>query len=458
MVDFNFGYTGSENFERGKRFGFFPAISFGWVPSQYDYVKDNLPWVNLFKIRASYGQVGNDRISDTRFPYLTLVNENASGGWGYNTNLYGGGAITELSIGANNLQWEVANKSNLGFDVELLKDKLKVNLDIWHDRRSGIFQTRQNIPLHVGLAEMPYGNVGVMTSHGSEGNVSYTHEINRDMDFTIRANYTYAVNEVKNWEQVPQLYDYQNYSGYPHQAVRGYIALGLFENEQDVASSPLQNFMATVYPGDIKYKDVNGDGVINTDDRVPLSYPTFPRFNFGFGGEFRWKDLTVSLLFKGTGKNDFYYVGQSVTQLNTTFSNGMGYVPFHNGVLGNVLDIVADPKNRWIPEEISGDPSTENPNARFPRLHYQRNANNSQLSTFWKANKQFIRFQELMLSYNWKSDIFKKIGIRSVDLQLVGNNLYVWDGVNIFDPEQAQFDGRAYPIPLRVTFQAYIHF
>jgi hypothetical protein len=140
----------------------------------------------------------------------------------------------------------------------------------------------------------------------------------------------------------------------------------------------------------------------------------------------------------------------------------MGYVPFHEGVLGNVLDIAADPRNRWIPMdycEANGIDVTlaENPNAMFPRLHYSRNANNSQLSTFWQSNKQYFRFQELMLTYKWNSKMLNQVGIRNIDLQLVGNNLLKWDIVKTFDPEQAQYNGRQYPIPLRVTFQAYVH-
>jgi len=464
LFDFNFGYTGSENFERGRRFGFFPSISFGWVPTQYDFTKTQLPWLSFFKIRASYGQVGNDRLSgNQRFPYLTLVSENQSLGWGYTSGNLGGGGISETSIGANNLMWEVANKKNLGIDAQFLKDNLRFSIDFWEDNRDGIFQRRANIPLYAGLVSMPMGNVGKMKSWGSEANISYMHELSKKMDFTVRANYTYAINKVINWEQAPQPYPYQQLTAFPHQTIRGYVALGLFEDEQDVLSSPRQTFMNNVLPGDIKYKDVNGDGLINDDDRVPLSYPTYPRLNFGIGGEFRWYNFTVSILFRGTGNNTYYRVGQNITQFSNTTSNGMGYVPFHGGEVGNVLDIAADPRNRWIPMEYALangiDPAlAENPNALFPRLHFTRNANNSVLSTFWQSNKQYFRFQELMLSYKWRSKALNKVGIRNVDLQLVGNNLYKWDYVKIFDPEQAQYNGRAYPIPIRITFQTYIHF
>ncbi|MDR0699390.1 MAG: TonB-dependent receptor, partial [Tannerella sp.] len=434
LLDFNFGYTGSENFKKGQRFGLFPSMALGWVPSQYEWVKNTLPWVSFFKIRGSYGTVGNDKISSTRFPYLTIVNASAGAGWSYTE-----GGITENSIGADNLMWESAVKSNIGMDTRFFKDNLTLTMDFFLDRRNGIFQQRANIPGYVGLVQMPYGNVGKMKSYGSDGNISYTYPISKDMHFTVRGNYTYSTNKVENYEQAAQKYDYQNRNGYPLNSIRGYISMGLFRDEQDVESSPKQNFTSEVLPGDIKYKDVNGDGQINTDDRVVLSYPTYPRLMYGFGGEYRWKNFTAGFLFKGTGNNTFYYTGQSVTQFSTTYTNGMGYIPFHNGELGNVQTLVADQTNRWTPASYSGDSSTENPDARFPRLTYGNNANNAQLSDFWQGNKKFLRLQEITLNYNWKPEFFRKVGVSSVDLQMVGSNLYIWDSVGIYDPEQAQF-------------------
>lgn len=458
FVDVNFGYTGSENFQSGRRFGFFPSVAGGWVLSNYNFIKEKLPWFEFFKVRGSYGTVGNDKITNTRFPYLTRVNESAGSGWGGTD-----GGITETSIGADNLMWEKAAKVDVGIDAHLFKEKLSFTIDYFHDQRDGIFQQRANIPDYVGLMQMPFGNVGRMKSFGSDGNITFMQQINKDMSFTLRGNYSYSKNKVQNWEQASPLYDYQLLSGYPNDAMRGYISLGLFRDEQDIKSSPTQSFSSEILPGDIKYKDVNGDGVINADDKVVLSNPSYPLLMYGFGGEFKYKDFTVGLLFKGTGNTDFYYVGQSVRQSGTTYTNGMGYVPFHNQQTGNVLDIVADPKNRWIPMEYALangiDPAlAENPDARFPRLTYGYNANNSQLSDFWRGNKRYLRLEEVTVNYNWKAGFFKKVGVSSVDLQLVGNNLVVWDKVGLYDPEQAQLNGRAYPIPMRLTFQLYVHF
>ncbi|MDR2385670.1 MAG: TonB-dependent receptor [Tannerella sp.] len=462
MIDGNFGYTGSENFEPGKQFGFFPSVAAGWIPTNYDLIKEHLPWLNFLKIRGSYGIVGNDRIASFRFPYLTTVSENVGTGWA-GTGADGISGVTELQFGANNLMWEKALKADLGIESRLLDERLSFTVDFFNDRRDGIFQRREFIPSYVGLiySARPYGNVGQMRSFGSDGNIAYIQEINKDWSFTIRANYTYSQNEVINWEQTPAKYPYQLYNGYPTNRIQGYIALGLFRDEQDVTSSPVQTFGGEkVMPGDIKYKDINGDGVINSDDRVFLSDPTFPRLMYGFGGEVNYKDFTLGILFKGTGKTDFYHVGYYHSSYGT---NGAGYVPFNNGETGNVLSIVNDPSNRWIPMDYALahgiDPAlAENPNARFPRLTYGYNANNSQLSTWWKGDSRYLRLQEITLKYHVQQDFLHKAGLSSADIQFVGANLYVWDKVGLWDPEQAFRNGRAYPIPARYTIQLYLNF
>jgi TonB-linked SusC/RagA family outer membrane protein len=460
MVDVNFGYTGSENFEPGKQFGFFPSVAGGWIPTNYQWLKDHLKWLNFLKIRASYGSVGSDRIANFRFPYLTIVSEGIGAGWGYSAI---GGGITETQFGANNLMWEKALKTDLGIEGRLLDDRVSFVVDFFNDRRNGIFQRRESIPSYVGLlyTARPYGNVGEMRSFGSDGNVSFSQNIDKDWSITLRGNYTYSQNEVINWEQASTKYPYQLYNGYPTGRIQGYIATGLFRDEQDVQSSPVQTFGGEkVLPGDIKYKDINGDGVIDTDDRVFLSDPTYPRLMYGFGSEVKYKNLTLGVLFKGTGRTDFYHVAYYQDPYGT---NGPGYVPFYNGEIGNTLSIVKDPANRWVPMDYALehgiDPAlAENPNARFPRLTYGYNSNNSQLSTWWKGDSRYLRLQEVTLNYHLQHNALGKVGLSSIDLQFVGSNLYVWDKMKLWDPEQAFRNGRAYPIPARYTLQMYLNF
>jgi hypothetical protein len=371
--------------------------------------------------------------------------------------------VNETTVGADNLAWEKAIKSDLGIEGRFWNDKISFVVDIFQDQRDGIFQRRVQVPDYVGVITMPFGNIGKMKSYGADGNVSYTHELNENMHFTVRGNFTYSKNLVQNWEQVYEKYPYLENTGMPSGIHRGFQALGLFKDEDDILYSPVQNWGA-VQPGDIKYKDVNGDGKIDNDDKIPLSYGTYPLLMYGMGGEFRYKNLTVGVMFKGRGKTDYYRVGQSVRHNNITYNNGMGYIPFHgsDGESGNVLSIANDIANRWIPMDYALahgiDPAlAENPNALFPKLKYGYNENNSQLSDFWKGDARYLRLQEVTINYNLRNKALRNIGVTSVDLQLVGTNLYVWDKVKTFDPEQAQFNGRVYPIPAVFTLQIYIH-
>lgn len=439
MFEGNLGYTGSENFNDKSRYGWFPSIALGWVPSQYEFIKNKLPFIIFLKFRASYGKVGNDRLG-VRFPYLTIMGGGASGPWG-------GSTLTENQIGAQNLKWETSTKANFGIDAHLFNDKVDLIVDFFHTKTDGIFQQRANIPDEAGLASsLPYTNIGAMKSWGTDGTIAYTHTFNKDMSFTVRGNLTYAKNEVTYWEQSGVNYPYQSYTRVPYGVQRGLIALGLFADEEDVLSSPKQTFMAKVMPGDIKYKDVNGDGVINDDDNVPLSYSNTPQIQYGLALDFNYKAFRLGMLFEGISKVEY-------------FLGGTGYYPFAWENRGNLLDIAVDQTNRWTPASYSGDPATENPNARFPRLYYGDNKNNNRASTFWLANGRYFRLKNVDISYRFTNNWLKtKVGVDPAVLSLVGENLHVWDKVKLWDPGQASSNGGVYPLQRTFTIQLNLTF
>ena len=381
-----------------------------------------------------------------RFPYLTIIEEKTDGTpWG------GSGVLTENRVGADNLAWEKAKKFDIGMDLHLFGDRFTMTVDYFRDRREGIFQERAQIPDYVGVISMPYGNVGSMTSWGGDGNFEYFQPLGKNFHFTLRGNFTLSKNKINNWEEATQPYPYLSKTGFSNDVQRGFISLGLFKDQQDVDMSPEQ--FGTVRPGDIKYKDVNGDGVITDDDKVPLfAYSGIPQFMYGFGAEVRYKNWTLNVLFKGTGNNYFLYGDKDGSKFD-------GYIPFNGGYKGNVLALAYNPANRWTSADYSGNRATENPNARFPRLSYGNNANNTKPSTFWKGNARYLRLQELSLNYNLHTPGLRKaLGLQSIDFQIMCENLAVWDGVEIFDPEQALQTGHAYPIPRRFSLQIYLNF
>ena len=436
FVEANLGYTGSEAFEKGKKFGFFPAVSGGWVPTQYKFMQDNVKFIDFLKFKGSYGQVGNDKMN-TRFPYLTLMGSTGSGIWD------NGNGYSETQVGSSNLRWETSTKSNFGIEAKFFKNKFDMAIDFFKDVRSGIYQQRASTPEEMGLVTLPFANVGKMKSWGIDGHISFTQTINKDAYFVLRANLTQSKNQILEFEEAIVRYPYLSSVGYQWGVNRGLIALGLFKDEDDVRNSPKQTFSNSVLPGDIKYKDVNGDGIINDYDKVPLDYSSMPQIQYGFATEFNYKHWNLSILFEGVSRMKY-------------FAGGRGYYPFAGREVGNVLDIVAN--DRWTSREISGTAATENPNARFPRLTYGGNDNNNRASTFWLNDGAYLRLKNVQLSYKMDGALLKKVGIKSTTLSVIGENLHVWDKVKIVDPQQASSNGAAYPLQRVITLQMNMQF
>lgn len=434
FVEGNFGYNGSENFPKGQRFGFFPSAALGYVISNYPLVKEKLPFMNTLKLRYSYGLVGNDQISNNvRFPYLTTVDMDADGYWFGDQGTTAGVGVTESVLGSTGLVWEKAIKQNFGIDITMW-NALNITVDAFIDKRNNIFMKRETLPGTIGVSTKPWGNVGKMKSWGSDGTISYAKKIGK-VDIELRANYTFANDKIIDYDEVPPRYPYLAKKGTSYGVTRGLIALGLFKDEADVRNSPTQ--FGKVMPGDIKYQDVNGDGRIDDYDIVPIGNSKVPKLQYGFAGSAVWNGFDINIFFRGAGKVD-YMMG------------GNGYFPFKGGVTGNVLSIVNDQENRWTPAWFSGDPSTENPNARFPRLTYGENTNNNRASTFWLTNASYLRLKTVEIGYTLPKKILNKMNMSSLRISVIGDNLYVWDNIKIWDPEQSgdedTANGAVYPL------------
>ena len=444
LTEFNWGYTGSENFEKGKQFGFFPAVSVGWLLSEEPFIKKMMPWMDQFKIRASYGEVGNDEIAGRRFPYITLVNTD--------DNAYSFGEFTNNSaqgyriktMGTPYLTWEVAKKYDVGVDFSFFNSKITGTIDWFLDKRDDIFMKRNQMPLTTGLADQtPMANVGKMKSYGWDGNIAYTQRIGQ-VNLQLRANFTYQTTDVIDRDEAANELWYKMEKGFQLNQSRGLIALGLFKDQEDIDRSPSQVALSnkTILPGDIKYKDVNGDGVITDDDKVPLGYRETPGLQYGLGLSANWKNWGINMLFQGTGKCDF-------------FVGGSGPHAFHDGKRGNILQVMVD-GNRWIPKEISGTEATEDPNADWPLLTYTNNNNNNCKSTYWLKERKYLRLRNLEITYDLPQMWTRKFLVSNMRIGFIGQNLFTWAPFKWWDPEGTNESGSSYPI--NRTYSCYIQF
>lgn len=438
FVDFNFGYNGSENFADGHRFGFFPAFSFAWNIAEEKFIKKHLKWMNMFKLRYSYGKVGNDKLGQ-RFPYLYTLNNDGSGwtwsDYGPEDNAYTGMIYKQLA--SENVTWEVATKHDAGVDLSLFNDKFTATIDYFHEQRDGIYMEREFLPSIVGVKSNPYANVGSVLSQGFDGNFGYKQKIGK-VNLTVRGNITYSKNEILEKDEENVVYPYQATIGYRVRQARGLIALGLFEDYDDIRNSPKQTWNK-VQPGDIKYKDVNGDGVINDGDKVAIGATTKPNMIYGFGISAQWKGLDANVHFQGAGKSSF-------------FINGSSVYAFQDSQWGNIFNnLVSD---RWVDSEtakILGIPANENPNASYPRLSYGGNENNYKASTFWLRDGSYLRLKTLEIGYTLPKSVVNKIKFNKIRVFFIGTNLLTFAKFKEWDPEMGSSNGQQYPISKTLT-------
>lgn len=437
FTDFNFGYTGSENFSRGNQYGFFPAVSFAWNISEEKIFKENADWMDLLKVRFSYGKTGNDQLmGGERFPYLYNISTAGGYQWADFGSDRGYGGLRYSQVASPYVSWEVSIKKNLGFDINLFKNKFESSIELFDEKRTDIYMPRNFLPEIVGLESIPRANVGEVSSKGFEGRFSYKQKIG-EVNITARGNVTYSKNKIIERDEENNVYPYQNSEGFRVDQAKGLIALGLFKDYEDIRNSPTQTF-GVYQPGDIKYKDVNGDGVVDNGDIVAIGATRRPNLIYGLGSSFQWKGIDVNLHIQGAGKSTFSTYGKTV------------YV-FSEGEWGQVMKgIMGD--NRWISADISGDPSTEDPNASYPRLSYGSNPNNFRESTYWLRNGKYLRLKNIDIGYSLPKSLTNRIRTNNIRVFLAGHNLLTWSEFKLWDPELATPRGEDYPLPKSVTF------
>lgn len=434
FVDFNFGYNGSENFAKGYQFGFFPAYSVAWNIAEEPIIRKNLIWMNMFKLRYSFGKVGNDFLA-TRFPYLSTYKTEDKYGYHYgdigtaNSSGVFYPGLTYSKFASRNITWEVSEKHDLGLDFSLFNDKLNGTIDYFHEQREGIYMQRSYLPFSIGLLEyQPFANVGSVKSEGFDGNIAYNHKLG-EVDFTFRANMTYSKNEIKEYDEVYSRYGYTRQKGFRVGQLRGLIAEGLFRDYEEIRNSPTQTF-GDVAPGDIKYKDVNGDGLITDADVVPIGATDKPNLIYGFGLSAMWKGFDFNLHFQGAGKSTFSIEG------------AVAY-PFSQGYWGNIMTDVDG--NYWSLGK------NENPNAKYPRLSFGGNANNYRTSTYWMRDGSYLRLKNLEVGYTLPTKWTNRIHLNKIRVYFMGTNLLTFSKFDLWDPEMGSTTGEKYPLSRTFT-------
>lgn len=437
FLEVNMGYNGSENFARGHRFGFFPAVALGWMMSSEKWFEPATKVIDMLKWKASYGKVGNDDIGgNRRWVYEPTIVTGGSWYYGQSGN-QGGSGIRVGEVENLEASWEEALKLNAGVEFSLF-NKVRVQADYFREKRQGIFLKRAGLPAIVGVSTVPYVNIGETLNQGFDATVEYMHKVNDDLFITARGNFTFNRNKLINNDEPDYEYRYQNRIGKPFGSGGstqpfGLIALGLFESEEEIANSPVQNF-GEYRVGDIKYQDVNGDGIVDEQDAVAIGYTNLPEITYGFGATAQWKGWDFNLFFQGVARTSFFLSGSSI---RSPFSTGnMERAAINEDVYGNV----------WM----STNTAEQNAGVTYPRLSAGSggagSTNNNRASTWWLRDGSFLRLKSMEIGYSLPQHILQKSFIKSLRFYISGNNLLCFSPFKLWDPEKGTSDGSGYPL------------
>lgn len=435
-VEFDGGYNGSENFPPNKRYGFFPAASASWIVSNEKFWPKNV--ISFLRIRDSYGQVGNDQIGGARFLFQSTINKSAPNYLFGSSQTTSSAAFAENFTGTDDVSWEVATKENLGLDMELFDGRIVLSADAFTEHRTGILLRRQQIPSSAGFSNLlPFANLGIVNNRGIDGTLEIKNRTKSGFYYSFKGNFTYAHNKLVEDDSPIKALGYQNSRGQTLGRPYGYISLGLFKDQHEIDNSPSQtSLQATIRPGDIKYKDLNGDGVINTDDQTFFGYPRIPEITYGFGTTLAYKGFDLSIYFTGAAHSNLFVTGRS----SWAFQDGVG----NYNVFADYYD------HRWIP-------GADNSKAEYPSVIDVRSTNNYITNTTYMKDGSYLRLKAAEIGYNLPKHFTEKAGISAARLFINGTNLLLWDHVKIFDPE-IDNGNLAYPLQrtlnlgLQVTF------
>lgn len=425
FAEFNFGYNGSERFHETNRFGFFPSAGLAWSISNEKFWAPLKDKINNFRLRATYGLVGNEAIGSPtdRFFYLSNVNMNASiRKYTFGKDVrYASNGINISRYANNDITWETSHKTNLAVELGLF-NKLNIQADFFSEVRKNILMTRADVPSTMGLTSGVRANLGEATGRGMDVSLDYSQSFSNRIWLQARGNFTYAKSKFSVYEEPVYINEWwKSRVGQPISQQWGYIAERLFVDDNEVQNSPPQNFGQPNIAGDIKYKDVNGDGQITSLDQVPLGFPSMPEITYGAGLSFGWGSFDISSFFQGSAQSSFW-VDPSAVQ------------PFVGGK--QIMKAFAD-------NHFSLDNSDTY--ALWPRLSIQHSGNNTQRSTWWLHNGNFLRLKQVELGYTLPQKHSQKMHMRNLRVYVSGSNLWALSNFKLWDVEMGD-EGLGYPL------------
>ena len=434
LFEFNFGYNGTERLAKEDRFGFFPAVSLGWVISNEAFFEPMKNVVDNLKIRGSYGLVGSDDLATAGGSYYLYIDKITNNDlsylkWTSGQNMdYQLGGPQMAYYAMSGLGWEKVKKLDIGIDFTLFRN-WTFTFDYFYDKRYDIFMNReawpQSLAYHIAK---PWSNIGKMDNKGVEFSINYANNFSRDLSVSLQANFTYNKNKMVYVDEPEYPTIWKSETGKPYSRITGYIAEGLFKSQEEIDNSPAQNLGSTPKVGDIKYRDLNGDGIIDSDDQTMISkYGSTPRLQYGFGGTVNYKKFDFGVFFSGSA-------------LRSIMTNGID--PFQEGIAvgnRNVLKYIAD--NYWSEEKLNWD-------AKYPRLGLLATdvANNTVNSSYWLRNGSFLRLKNVEVGY--------KIPYGRIFVSAA--NLFTFSPFDLWDPELSSWN--SYPMQKTVNVGIQLQF
>ncbi|MDR1666530.1 MAG: TonB-dependent receptor [Bacteroidales bacterium] len=424
LAEINAGYNGSMQFSKEKRFSLFPAFSAGWVISEENFWKNSIHAVNYVKLRGAYGQVGNDQIGSSKYLYEQLYPLLTSNRPTFGVTQQAVNRIYEGKEGSSEVGWERAEKYNAGIDIRLLKNKLSVSLDVFQEVRRDILDYDRSIPVLYGMLDaadgnkgFPPQNIGKVRNRGYEAEAGYNSR-RGDFNYYARGNISFARNEILEIGETPVTYSWNSQKGKPINQRFGLIADGFYEDAADIADHP-SGYSSNLKPGDLKYRDVNKDGITDSYDVYPVGKTQLPEYIFGLtlGGD--WKGIDLQIFLQGAANSDIYV-------------NGYGYWEFTNegGVMEHHL-------GRWTPATKA--------TATYPSLSPAKSDQNHRFSSFWLKKGDYLRLKNVQLGYSLPKKWINKINFSGMRIYISGTNILTFSEFKEYDPESNDGANTTYP-------------